>query len=85
MVKIETFFSYLAVHADVAPSTQNQAMNALVFLYRKVLKDPLGEETNAIRASKKKNIQVILTRDETAKLLSLMKGVPSPLDDLVED
>ena len=35
-VKIEMFLTYLAVHENVSPSTQNQAMNALVFLYRKV-------------------------------------------------
>ena len=51
--KIETFLSYLAIHGNVAPSTQNQAMNALVFLYRKVLKTQLNEEINAITGSKK--------------------------------
>jgi site-specific recombinase XerD len=74
--KIETFLSYLAIHGNVAPSTQNQAMNALVFLYRKVLKTQLNEEINAIRAAKKQNAPVVLTREETATLLSLMGGVP---------
>jgi site-specific recombinase XerD len=74
--KIETFVSYFAIHGNVAPSTQNQAMNALVFLYRKVLKTQLNEEINAIRAAKKQNAPVVLTREETATLLSLMGGVP---------
>ena len=38
------FLTHLAVHVNVAPSTQNQAMNALVFLYRKVLKQELPSD-----------------------------------------
>lgn len=74
--KIEVFLTHLAVHGDVAPATQNQAMNALIFLYRKVLKQKLGEEINAVRANRKQNIPVVMTREETAGLLSLMTGVP---------
>ncbi|MBU1183293.1 MAG: integron integrase [Proteobacteria bacterium] len=74
--KIEAFLTHLAVHGDVAPATQNQAMNALVFLYRKVLKQSLGEEINAVRANRKTNIPVVMTREETARLLSLMSGTP---------
>ena len=51
--KIEQFLTHLAVDSDVSPSTQNQAMNALVFLHRKVLKQPLNEEINAVMAAKK--------------------------------
>lgn len=51
--KIEAFLTYLAVRKNVAPATQNQAMNALVFLYKKILKLPLDDEINAVRASKK--------------------------------
>ncbi|GJQ47846.1 hypothetical protein KsCSTR_25070 [Candidatus Kuenenia stuttgartiensis] len=57
--KIEQFLIHLAVKSGVAPSTQNQAMNALVFLYKKVLKVSLKEEINAIRAQKKMNIPVV--------------------------
>ncbi|MDD3082977.1 MAG: integron integrase [Desulfobacterales bacterium] len=74
--KIESFLTHLAVHGDVTASTQNQAMNALVFLYRKVLKQNLGEEINAVRANKKLNIPVVMTREETARVLSLMSGTP---------
>ncbi len=52
--KIEQFLTYLAIDKNVAPSTQNQAMNALVFLYKKVLKEPLDEEIDAIGAKEKK-------------------------------
>jgi integron integrase len=74
--KIESFLTHLAVHANVAPATQNQAMNALVFLYRKVLKQELSGVINAIRAKKKENIPVVLSRSETRHLLSMMTGVP---------
>ena len=54
--KIEEFLTHLAVKMNVASATQNQAMNALVFLYKKALKVPLTEEINALRATKKINI-----------------------------
>jgi len=74
--KIEAFLTHLAVNKNIAPSTQNQAMNALVFLYKKVLKDQLDKEINAVRAAKKINVPVVMTREETAKVLSLMNGIP---------
>ena len=73
--KIEAFLTDLAVQGHVAPSTQNQAMNALVFLYRKVLKTPLDEAINAVRADRKVNVPVVLTREEVARLLPLVEGV----------
>ena len=72
--KIELFLTHLAVQGNVSPSTQNQAMNALVFLYKKVLKLPLDDEINAVRAYKKENVPVVMTREETAKIISLTTG-----------
>ncbi len=66
--KIESFLTHPAVHGDVAASTQNQAMNALIFLYRKALKQNPGEEINAVRANKKLNIPVVMTMEETARV-----------------
>ncbi len=74
--KIEEFLTYLAVETNIAPATQNQAMNALVFLYKRVLKIPLTEEINAVRAPKKINIPVVMTRDEVRQLITIMEGVP---------
>ena len=48
--KIEAFLTHLAADRNVASATQNQAMNALVFLYKQVLKSPLDSEINAERA-----------------------------------
>jgi len=72
--KIEAFLTHLAVNKNVSPSTQNQAMNALVFLYKKVLKKQLDEEINAVRATKKVNVPVVMTREETAKVITMMEG-----------
>src|SRR6266852_2781612 len=53
--KIESFLTDLAVHGNVAAATQNQAMNALVFLYKRALNHPLEDRINAVRADKKIN------------------------------
>ena len=73
--RIESFLTHLAVDKDVAPSTQNQAMNALVFLYKHVLKQSLDQEINAVRANRKITIPVVMTREEVAQIIALMEGV----------
>lgn len=75
-IKIEEFLTHLAVNKDISASTQNQAMNALVFLYRHVLKQPLDKEINAVRAPRKENVPVVMTREEVAQVISLMEGTP---------
>ena len=72
--KIEAFLTDLAVHKQVAPATQNQAMNALVFLYKRVLNHALQDRINAVRADKKINVPVVMTREEVAAVISLMDG-----------
>ncbi|OPL14550.1 MAG: integrase [delta proteobacterium ML8_D] len=74
--KIEAFLTHLAVDRVVSPSTQNQAMNALVFLYKHVLKHSLDGDINAVRARKKVNIPVVMTREEVARVITLMEGKP---------
>lgn len=65
--KIETFLTDLAVHGKVAPSTQNQAMKALVFLYKRELKHARHGSIDAVRAAKKVNVLVAMTREEGPK------------------
>lgn len=72
--KIETFLTDLAVNGKVSPSTQNQAMNALVFLYRQVLKMALDERIDAVRAERKVHVPVVLTPGEVGKVVSLLEG-----------
>jgi site-specific recombinase XerD len=74
--KIEAFLTDLAVHGNVAAATQNQAMNALVFLYKRVLNHPLEDRINAIHADKKVNVPVVMTRDELAAIIALLDGTP---------
>ena len=74
--KIEQFLTHLAIEKNIAPATQNQAVNALVFLYKKVLKTSLDQEINAVRASKKINIPVVLVREEVRGILDIMEGTP---------
>ena len=63
-LKIEQFLTHLAVNETVSPSTQNQAMNALVFLYRKVLKHDLARKIDAVRVQSRETVPVVMTRWE---------------------
>jgi integron integrase len=72
--KIEAFLTDLAMNGNVAPATQNQAMNALVFLYKRVLNHALPGSINTVRADKKVNVPVVMTREEVAAVISLMDG-----------
>src|SRR6266699_387270 len=72
--KIESFLTDLAVHGHVAAATQNQAMNALVFLYKRVLHHALEGRIHAARAAKKINVPVVMTREEVAAIISLLDG-----------
>jgi site-specific recombinase XerD len=73
--EVAAFLTHLSVDRDVAPATQGQALNALIFLYRKVLNQPLGEIHGIVRAKKKEKIPVVLTWQEVASLLSKLNGV----------
>jgi integron integrase len=70
------FLNHLAVDRKVSASTQNQALNALVFLYRDVLKKPIGKLENVTRARATRRVPVVLTRDETRSLLRELHGTP---------
>ena len=74
--KIEAFLTDLAIEGNVAAATQNQAMHALAFLYKRVLDQALEDRINAVHADKKINVPVVMTRDEVATVLSLMEGTP---------
>jgi integron integrase len=72
--QVAQFLSHLALENQVAASTQNQAFNALLFLYRQVLGIDLGEIGGAVRAKKPKRLPVVLTRDEVQVVLALLEG-----------
>lgn len=72
--EIERFLSHLAVNRDVAASTQNQAFNAIMFLYKKVLGMEMDLDIRAKRASKRKNLPTVLSKDEAESLILCMHG-----------
>jgi integron integrase len=72
---VKTYLDYLAAVRQVAASTQNQALNALVFFYGQVLRKPVGEMEEFIRAKRPRRLPEVMTRDEVQRLLSKMIGV----------
>ena len=69
--EISAFLSHLAINRNVAAATQNQALNALIFLYREVLHLHVGEIGAFERAKRPQRLPEVLTRDEVKKVLSL--------------
>ncbi len=72
--EIEAFLTHLAVKENVAASTQNQALSALLFLYREVLKQDMAFVPNSIRAQRPKRLPTVLTKEEVQKVIGLMRG-----------
>jgi integron integrase len=72
--EVEAFLSRLAVEGKVAPSTQNQALSALLFLYRDVLRMRLEWMEEVVRAKGARKLPVVLARDEVRCLLAQLDG-----------
>ena len=72
--EVVEFLSYLAVSGRVAPGTQNQAFNALLFLYRHVLDRPLEDLSGTVRAKKPQRLPVVLTPAEVKAILKQLDG-----------
>jgi integron integrase len=72
--EVNQFLTHLAVKMEVAAATQNQALCALLFLYRHVLTRELGELGDVIRARRSKRLPVVLTREEVKVVFSQLKG-----------
>ncbi len=70
------FLTHLAVERHVAPSTQNQALNAIVFLYKHILQKPLGKIHNAARAKPRQRTPVVFTKNEITEILKNLDGRP---------
>lgn len=73
--EITVFLQNLAVYKHVAASTQNQALNALVFFYEKALKIPVGELGNFARAKRPKRLPTVLSQREVSLLLKNLSGI----------
>ncbi|MBM4398231.1 MAG: integron integrase [Deltaproteobacteria bacterium] len=72
--EVNAFLSHLATSEGVSASTQNQALSALSFLYRKVLGIALGDFGELVRARRPRRLPVVLSRDEVRAVLSHLSG-----------
>lgn len=73
--EVEAFLSHLALERKVAASTQNQALSAILFLYREVLHQEL-DSVNAVRARKPEHLPTVLTKSEVFRVINAMSGTP---------
>ena len=73
-LEVEQFLTWLAVKRQVAPSTQNQALQAILFLYKKVLNLELAWLDDVVRAKRQHRIPVVLSRQEVAAVLAALTG-----------
>ena len=72
--EINVFLAHLAIEDKVSASTQNQALSALLFLYRHVLAREIGDLGEVIRARKPKRLPVVMTREESKAVLGHLRG-----------
>jgi len=72
--EIAAYVSYLATHGRVASSTQNQALNAIIFLYKQVLKIEIGDLGQMERAKKPERLPVVLSKNEVRQVLAGLSG-----------
>lgn len=78
---VKDFLTFLAIKRKVSASTQNQAFNALLFLFRHILKKEFGEIKDVPRAKRKPYIPVVLSRDEIDRIIS---NLSPPFDIIVK-
>ncbi len=76
--EVEQFLSHLAVERNVAASTQNQALSAILFLYKEVLEKDIGWLDNMERAKRPARLPVVLTAAEVRAVLAHLEGQPPP-------
>jgi len=74
--EIAAFLSSLASESHVSASTQNQAFNALLFLYQQVLQKKIGLIEGVVRAKRPGRLPVVLTKEEVGRLLARLEGAP---------
>ncbi len=82
-VVVKEYLDFLAVEREVAASTQNQALNALVFFFNNALKKPFGEMDTFVRAKRPQRLPEVMTREEVQALLAQMEGITALLAGLM--
>jgi len=73
--QVGAFLTHLAVDRRMSANTQNQALNALVFLYKAVLERPLGDMGGVVRARRLQRLPVVLHVSEVKALLRHLEGI----------
>jgi integron integrase len=73
--EVESFLTHLAVVERVSASTQNQALSAILFLYRYVLRQELGTDIDAIRAKQSRYLPTVLSKEEVQLVIQNLSGV----------
>lgn len=81
--EISAFLSHLATDKQVAANTQNQALNALIFLYRQILNQDVGLLEGIIRAKRPQRLPLVLTTLEVQKILEGMEGTHRLMAELI--
>ncbi len=71
---VNRFLTYLATERNVSASTQNQALSAILFLYKNVLQKELGDFGNVVRAKRSRKIPVVFSREEIRQIFSHLQG-----------
>jgi integron integrase len=74
--EIQAFITHLATERHLSASSQNQALSAIIFLYRHVLQIEIEFPTDVIRAEKSKTLPTVLTQQEAMTVISKMTGLP---------
>jgi site-specific recombinase XerD len=74
-LEIQAFITYLAVEKQVAASTQNQALSAILFLYRNVLHKEVAMPSKIVSANRPKHLPTVLTHPEAMTVIEKMSGV----------
>jgi integron integrase len=74
-VEVKEYLDFLAMEREVAASTQNQALNALVFFFKNALHKPFGEMDAFVRAKRPQRLPEVMTKEEVQALFAQMEGI----------
>jgi site-specific recombinase XerD len=74
--EIEAFITYLAVERHVATATQNQALSAILFLYKYILKKEVEIPPSLVRPGRPRRLPTVLTHTEANRVIEYINGVP---------
>ena len=73
---LENFLTHLAVKKNVSASTQNQALSAILYLYKNIVKRDIGWLEDVVRAKRSRRLPVVFTKSEVTDIFNYLEGVP---------